>query len=154
MLNILTGLPKDRKKDFSVCAGFSQKTGQKIICGSSTMKMYCRELNINPKITLVNEDQFLSQAVYNIEGVDFSCEGVITLNECCKILIGLRSQNRQAFKLAGFLSQNRSIKFIVGTADNGDNETYRKNNILCRKEIIKKISDFLSVQHQISVEYV
>lgn len=153
MLNILTGLPKDRKKDFKTCVDFSQKTGLKIICGSSTMKTYCRILNIEPRIT-VSFRGGLAEAVYEIEGIDLAAEGAITLNECHKILLGsASSQNGRARELAAFLRNGAGINFTVGTADNGDGAAYSKNNILRRKEIVCAIASFLSPSHEVSVEY-
>ena len=52
MLNILTGLPKNKNNDNDICRKFVNSIGYKIILGSSTMKMYCRELNIKPDIKI------------------------------------------------------------------------------------------------------
>ena len=67
MLNILTGLPKNKNNDNDICRKFVNSIGYKIILGSSTMKMYCRELNIQPDIKIISATQ---SPQYFINGID------------------------------------------------------------------------------------
>jgi len=151
MLHILTGLPKDKEKDFIVCRKFSIEKGKKAICGSSTMKMYCRELNIEPEIEIIKET--VPKVIYNIQNIDLASEGVITLNDCYKILKGSDTDNFQANELAKLIKRNKDIHFIIGTAQT-DTSLYTKNNILPRYEITKKIIDYLkNNKFNITIEY-
>ena len=140
MLNILTGLPKNKNKDNDICRKFANSIGYKIILGSSTMKMYCRELNIKPDIKIISATQ---SPQYFISGIDISTEGVITLNECYKILSGKISDNKDAVKIVQILQKENKINFIVGTADNGELLFYKQNSLLPRSEIIEKIIELL-----------
>lgn len=151
MLNILTGLPKNKENDFVVCQKFSIKEGRKVVCGSSTMKMYCRELNIKPQIEIIKDT--IPQAIYHISNIDLASEGVITLNDCYKILKGSDTDNFQANELAKLIKQNKDIYFAIGTAQT-DTSLYKKNNILPRFEITKKIIDYLNNNNfNVSVKY-
>ena len=140
MLTILTGLPKTRKKDSIACKEFLMTKGKKAICGSSTMKMYCRELNIEPKIEIVNEN--MPQVRYYIPNIDLASEGAITLNDCYKILNKNIVDNFQANILANLIKEDKNIFFIIGTAET-DISLYERNNILPRFEITKKIINYL-----------
>ncbi len=150
MLNILTGLPKNKNNDNDICKKFANSIGCKIILGSSTMKMYCRELNIQPDIKINSATQ---SPQYFINGIDFANEGVITLNECYKLLSGKNSDNTSAIEVVKLIKKEYEINFIVGTADNGQHLFYKQNNLLPRIEIIKKIIDLLKGK-EITTEFI
>lgn len=150
MITILTGLPSNKNDDSKICREFAAVKGIKAICGSSTMKMYCRELNIIPKIEIINGCKMLPEASYKIAGIDFACEGVITLNQCYRILAGESKACGQAAQIVNLLKSAKSVHFIIGTADNKETETYLKNNLLPRKEIINKITAVLNAQIKIT----
>ncbi len=150
MLNILTGLPKNKNNDNDICMKFANSIGYKIILGSSTMKMYCRELNIQPNIKINSATQ---SPQYFINGIDFANEGVITLNECYKILSGNNSDNISAIEVIKLIQQENEINFVVGTADNGQHLFYKQNNLLPRTEIIKKIIELLK-DKKVTTEFV
>ena len=151
MLTILTGLPKNKENDSAVCQKFSNIKGKKAICGSSTMKMYCRQMSIEPKTEIINTET--PQVRYYIYSINLASEGVITLNECYKVLNGNNTTNLQANKLAKLIKENKDIHFIIGTAET-DTSLYMKNNIFPRFEITKKIIDYLNDNNfNVSVEY-
>ena len=151
MLTILTGLPKIRKQDYIICQEFLANKGKKAICGSSTMKMYCRQLNIEPKIEIVGEN--MPQARYYIPNIDLASEGAITLNDCYKILNKNIVDNFQANMLANLIKEDKNIFFIIGTAET-DISLYERNNIFPRLEIIKKIINYLKNNNfSVSVKY-
>jgi hypothetical protein len=150
MLNFLTGLPQNKKNDNTICKKFANSVGVKIILGSSTMKMYCRELNIESNIKINSTTQ---SPQYFINGIDFASEGVMTLNECYKILSGKSSKNRDAIEIVNIIKSEQEIKFIVGTANNGEYQFYKQNNLLPRTEIIKKIIELLK-DKKITIEFI
>jgi len=150
MLNILTGLPKNKKDDNATCNKFANSVGYKIILGSSTMKMYCREQNIQSEIKIMSAT--LSPK-YIIKGIDFAGEGVITLNECYKILSGKISDNISAIEVIKLIKKENEINFIAGTADNGQHQFYKQNNLLPRTEIIKKIIELLK-DKKVTIEFI
>ncbi len=150
MLTVLTGLPKDKSKDSSVLTNFYNLSGQKIICGTSTIKTYCRILNINPEI-IINYDNALPEADYKIEGIFLACEGIITLNECYKTLSGKKVKNKNAVILSEALKKENELKFIIGTAQNEDLNFYKSKKLLSRKEIIDKIIDILPCGKKITL---
>ena len=115
------------------------------------MKMYCRELNIEPKIEIINEN--LPQVRYHITNIDLASEGAITLNDCYKILKGNQINNFQANILAKLIKDNKNIHFIIGTAPT-DTSLYKRNNIVPRIEITKKTIDYLKNNNfNVSVKY-
>ena len=152
MLNILTGLPKNKQNDNTICNKFANSIGYKIILGSSTMKMFCRELNIIPEIKILSSNTN-SAPKYFINGIDFASEGVITLNECYKILSGKISVNEDAIKIVKIIQLEQEINFVIGTADNGEHLFYKQNNLLPRREIVKKIIELLK-DKKITMDFV
>ena len=113
MLNILTGLPKNKNDDNTICNKFANSIGNKIILGSSTMKMYCRELDIVPEIKMLSNDTTAPK--YFIDGITIAAEGVITLNECYKLLSNQTSNNKDAVEIVKLINQENEINFIIGT---------------------------------------
>lgn len=143
MLNILTGLPLNKNNDNLICTGFANSIGHKILLGSSTMKMYCRELNLPHTIKTITTAK-LPTVKYLIEGITIASEGIITLNECYKILSDKPSDNINAIETVNLLKQENKINFIIGTANNGQHSFYKQNNLLPRAEIIEKIINLLT----------
>ena len=150
MLNILTGLPKDKKEDNTICNKFINSIGYKIIMGSSTMKMFCRELNIKPSIKIISATQ---SPQYFIKEIDIASEGVITLNECYKMLLGRKSDNISAIEITNLIKKENIINFIIGTANNGEYLFYKRNNLLPRIDVIKKIIELLK-DKKITTEFI
>ena len=150
MLSILTGLSKDKVKDKNICIAFSKSVGKKAICGTTTMKVYCTQLNLKPKIIFTNTET-LPVAKYTIEGIFLATEGVITLNECYRKLKGEHVENQDSIILAELLKKENEIAFIIGTAQNQDVIFYRKNNLLPRDEIINKVIDILPSDKKITI---
>jgi len=153
MLIVLTGLPKDKHKDKNIFINFAKSEGKKVLCGTSTMKAYCKQLNLKPEITFINI-QTLPVAKYKIEGIFLATEGIITLNECYQKLEGKSAENREAVILSELLTKENEIEFIICSAQNKDREFYKKNNLLSRNEIINKIIDLLPSDKKITVKKV
>ncbi|MDD5020511.1 MAG: hypothetical protein PHR82_00015 [Endomicrobiaceae bacterium] len=153
MLSILTGLPENKAKDKNTCIDFSKSAGKKAICGTTTMKVYCAQLNLKPEIIFTNTET-LPVPKYKIEGIFLATEGVITLNDCYKKLKGEPVENQDAITLAELLKQENEIIFITGTSRNQDVIFYKKNNLLPRDEIINKIIDILPSDKKITIKKV
>lgn len=141
MLAILTGLPKNKEQDFDICKSFSMIEATKVICGSSTMKMYCRELNLTPEIEIVNS--VVPTVQYTIPNICLATEGAITLNKCYQILKGSKDTSIEANILANLIKSNFEIHFYIGTAKT-DTSLYKQNNIYPRYEIINLIIEHLT----------
>ena len=77
----------------------------------------------------------------------------VILNECFKILSGNNSDNTFANEVANLIKKEKSVNFIIGTADNGEHSFYKQNNLLPREEIIKKIIELLK-DKKITTEFV
>ena len=148
MLSILTGLPADKKNDKLFVERFMSVGSTKVICGSSTMKMFCRIQNITPKIKIAFEKN-IPVAKYKIENINLATEGIITLNSCYKYLTNTKTEIiDDAVKLAELFNKNRTINFFVGTAQNEDSINYKQFDLLSRKQIIEKIIFYLKQKNK------
>jgi hypothetical protein len=148
MLNILTGLPADKKNDKLFVERFMSVGSTKVICGSSTMKMFCRIQNITPEIKIVFEKN-IPVAKYKIENINLATEGIITLNSCYKYLTNTKTEIiDDAVKLAELFDKNKTINFFVGLSQNKDSNNYKNFGLLPRIEIVNKIVDFLKQKNK------
>lgn len=152
MIHILTGLPRNKNNDKNICINFLNSVGYKIILGSSTMKMYCRELNIKAKIEIL-EINNLPTPKYLIEGIDIASEGTITLNEIYALLLNIKSANTEAKQIVNLIETDDEISFVVGTASNKEFDFYKQHNLLPRLEIIKKIVKLLKNKN-VKINYI
>lgn len=150
MLTVFSGLPADKHKDKNLIEKFSKSRGKKILCGTSTIRTYCRILNLTPEIT-INYTGFLPEAYYKIDGIALACEGLITLNDCYKNLSGKPVKNKNALILSDILKEEPEINFIIGTAKNPDSDFYKLKKLLPREEVINKIINLLDRGEKISV---
>ena len=147
MLSILTGLPVNKQNDKLFVQQFINTDAAKVICGSSTMKMFCRIQNITPEIKTVFEKN-IPVAKYKIENIYLATEGVITLNECYKYLVGDKIENSDAVKLGDLLIEKQTINVFVGLSQNKDGSNYKNFGLLTRIEIVNKIVDFLKQKNK------
>ena len=61
-----------------------------------------------------------------------------------KILSGKNTNNKSAIEVINLIKEEESINFIIGTANNGEDQFYKHNNLLSRTEIIKKVLTLLT----------
>lgn len=85
IINILTGPPLDKKLDNKFVNEFMQRTGSKIVCGSTTAEVTARELNRKIIVEDISTD-FNQPPRYAVEGIDIVSEGAVTLNQVYNIL--------------------------------------------------------------------
>ena len=95
MLSILTGLPVDKRNDEFFVRHFIDTDATKVICGSSTMKMFCRIQNITPVVN-ISLKKNIPIVKYKIKGIELATEGVITLNACYKFLKGKKTEKQSS----------------------------------------------------------
>lgn len=148
MLSILTGLPADKQNDELFVQRFISVDSVKVICGSSTMKMFCRIQNITPEIKIILKEN-IPVAKYKIENINLATEGIITLNSCYKYLTNTKIKIiDDAINLAELFNKSQTISFFVGTAQNEDSINYKQFGLLPRKQIIEKIIFYLKQKNK------
>jgi len=149
MLSILTGLPADKQNDKLFVQQFISIVATRVICGSSTMKMFCRIQNITPKIKIVFEKNN-PVAKYEIENINLATEGVITLNSCYKYLIGEKIEfSDNIVKLVELFNKSQTINFFIGLSQNKDSVNYEQFGLFTRKQIMEKIIFYLKQKNKI-----
>jgi len=138
-LYVLSGPPPLKENDELFIKKFLALDGKKAVCGSATLKIFCKATGKNA--TVKTESLFSKKSTrYDVDGLDYASEGVITLNSCLKDL-----QNSQPNALAKLMLEADEIVFICGGAQNNESDLilFKSENILPRNEIIDKIIDAL-----------
>ncbi len=159
VLNILTGPPENRRKDKEVVEHFMGLKGLKVICGSSTAEMVARHLKVPVEAKEMSQ-AFHRPPSYEIEGIDYTTEGAITLNQVYNILeedVSRLEPDSSVSDLCRLLHSSDTINFIVGTATNPGHETiaFRQMGILPREVIVQLIAERLKKMGKLlNIEYV
>jgi hypothetical protein len=143
VLHILTGVSAQKDNDAFAVNKFLELDGKKVICGSTTMDVFCRVTDLKAAINTSFYADFIPPE-YFIEGIDLATEGAITLNQCHNILFDdffKDKANTAPEKLAKLMETYDVINFIVGTAENKSHDTaeFKQIGILPRSEIIPQL---------------
>lgn len=159
VLNILTGPPARKTDDEKTVKRFLNFKGKKVVCGSTTVEMVSRILNV--KAVIKDEPQgYHKPPSYEIEGIDFATEGAITLNQVYNIIdvpIEKLESSSPVTTLARIFHESDVINFIVGTATNRAHKSivFRQMGIFPREVIVKLLAERLKRMGKVvNVEYV
>jgi len=159
VLHILTGVSKQKDNDAHIVNKFLALNGQKVICGSTTMDVFCRVTDLKASINTSFYADFIPPE-YSIDGITLATEGAITLNQCNNILFDDFFKDKfdtAPEKLANLLRHYDIINFIVGTAENTSHDTaeFKQMGIMPRREVVLAIIEKLKKRGNIVlIEYV
>ncbi|MDR3112997.1 MAG: hypothetical protein LBU09_01305 [Endomicrobium sp.] len=137
-LYIFSGPPSFEEQDEIVIKHFVSLNGKKAVCGSTTLKVFCKitgeAAKLKPK-SLV----FGNPPEYEVSGLDFASEGILTLNAVFADL--KKGAKLPKLPLSNLILSVDEIIFITGDAQNKfyDADFYKRTNVLPRCEIIDKI---------------
>ncbi len=158
-VNIFTGPPANKAKDYARVQDFILSEGFKVVCGATTAKVIARDLGRELKVR-EEQNSLLAPPGLCIEGVDLVTEGLVTLNQAYNIL---SEDPRQYEKRSGvselcelLLAADR-INFTVGAAYNPANEhiSFRQLGLLSRHNIVGLLGKKLRKMGKlVVVEYV
>jgi hypothetical protein len=147
-LYVLSGPPADRSKDLLLMRKFFAFDGGKAVCGSVTLAIFCKIFGKSVKLKFSGSNA-CEPPEYEVEGLDFASEGLITLNKCFEVLNGKDSKATYypPRKLAELMLACKKIHFIEGSAVNSlhDDKLFESAGLLPRSEIIDKIIKTLCI---------
>ncbi|MDR2191636.1 MAG: hypothetical protein LBO62_01975 [Endomicrobium sp.] len=138
-LYIFSGVPASKEKDEAVIKNFLSLEGKKAICGSTSLKIFCR---ITGKTAKLKRESFIpgNAPEYEVDGLDFASEGVLTLNA---FFGDLKNEvpPSAAKNLSKLALEADEIIFITGGAENKlcGEDFFKSANVLPRDAIIDKI---------------
>jgi len=166
-VNVMVGPPVDARMDKTVVDRFISEEGRKVVCGGTTSQIVARALGreimtnfryYNPEIPPMAE----------IEGIDLTTEGVLTLREALSLIKNcisnestmkdfLRLDKKDgASRLAKFLiEEGTNINFFVGRAINPahQNPDFPLNLGLKLKLVEDMAECIRSMGKQVNIEY-
>jgi len=158
-LNILTGPPGSKKNDGKVVAAFMEMQGTKVVCGSTTAEMVAKNLGKKIDMQAVS-DAYHNPPAYTIDGIDFTTEGAITLNQLYNILDEAPERlepHSSVSKLYRIFHASDTVNFIVGSAVNPghQNIVFRQMGVFPREIIVTLLAEKLKkLGKLVNIEYV
>ncbi|HEX2946289.1 MAG TPA: SpoIIE family protein phosphatase [Clostridia bacterium] len=129
-VNIMVGPPADARMDKNVVDSFYSAEGKKVVCGGTTSQIVAREL----RKEIITNFEYYNPGIpptAEIEGIDLTTEGVLTLRKALNIMQNCISSGSTmkdflmlgkkdgASRLARFLiEEGTNVNFFVGRAIN------------------------------------
>ena len=155
--SIMTGAPIDMNDDPKVVTDFLSSEGKKIICGGTTAAIFARETD---RTILPVDDYCITSnipPISKIEGVDLVTEGIITLNQCTKLL----EKDNQYYQVLHHQCDDAAtmllkelliadeIKIFLGTQVNEVYDKLELSELSLRNVIIEKLKEQLEALDKI-----
>lgn len=144
-VNILTGPPVNKGRDYDVARQFFSLDGVKIVCGGTTSSIISKFLNKKIEIDNRYANHF-TPPKYSIDGVDLVTEGAVTLNQLYNVI----DENREELddynpvtELYDYLMNADKINFFIGSSYNpaSDDIGFIQQGLLTRKKIIPLLAE-------------
>jgi hypothetical protein len=142
--NILTGPPFKKDTDKKFIDDFIGARGFKIICGSTTLDVYCRVTNSRAELQK-NFNPF-EAPTYKTNGIDFASEGALMLNQLYNLYeLNPKNMDSEApiVRLKEILDNCDKIVFYLGLSENtAQNESmiFSQLRVFPRRRIIEMLA--------------
>ncbi len=166
-LSVMVGPPADAEQDRSIILDFAALPGKKVVCGGTTSQIVARVLERKIR---TNFDYYNPSVppTAEIEGIDLSTEGILTLQKTLEYIKAFESSesNMQDFlnlskkdgasRLAKILlEESTNIHFIVGRAMNPAHQNPEfPLNLGLKLKLVEEIVIYLRKSgKQVSLEY-
>ncbi|MEW6662026.1 MAG: PP2C family protein-serine/threonine phosphatase [Bacillota bacterium] len=159
-LTALVGPPVNPEQDREVARRLCEREGVKVVCGGTTAQMVARITGKKLKVDLTSLAGSVPP-VAEIEGIDLTTEGMLTLAETRSILVrsgsarALKGKRDGASRLAAALMDADNVHFIVGRAINPAHQSPDIPVTLAMKhQIVESIIDLLRQKgKEVTAEY-
>lgn len=166
-LSIMVGPPVDMDQDQSVVQRFIRMEGKKIICGGTTSQIVAREMKKEVKANF----NYCNPAIpptAEIDGIDLTTEGVLTLRKALSLINACISSNSTmqdylnlnkkdgASRLAKLLLEEcTDVNFFVGRAMNPAHQNPGfPLNLSLKLKLVEEIAECIrSIGKQVCIEY-
>ncbi|HPL07677.1 MAG TPA: SpoIIE family protein phosphatase [Clostridia bacterium] len=155
-LTVMTGPPSKVSMDKEYVERFISMPGKKAICGSTTADIVARETGRKVE-TLKMGTAFGIPPEYAIEGIDFTGEGAIILNQVYNILdepVENFTANSAAERLCMMMLEADVIHMMIGNAMNDAHEVllFKQVGVRVRRTAIKLIAEKLREKGKLVIE--
>ena len=155
-LTMLTGPPSDKDMDSEYARIVSEAPGKIIVCGSTTMGIISRELNL-PVEPLPNRNNPSAPPEYFIEGIDLATEGAITLNQVYNVLgedLSDIERDSSVKRMCMMLHEADVVHMHIGNAINDAHENllFKQVGVRVRRTIVGLIVEKLRQMGKLVIE--
>jgi serine/threonine protein phosphatase PrpC len=159
-LTALVGPPVNPEQDKEAVRRLWERKGTKVVCGGTSAQMVARILGKKLKVDLTSMARGVPP-IAEIEGIDLTTEGMLTLAETKNIMARggssrvLKDKNDGASRLAAALMEADNVHFIVGRAINPAHQSPDIPVTLAMKhQIVESIIDLLRQKgKEVTAEY-
>lgn len=166
-LNLMIGPPIDRQNDSDIVNRFINKEGKKVICGGTTSQIVARTLDREIKTSI----EYFNPSVpptAEIEGVNLTTEGVLTLRKTLELLktcvapdstisdyLQLNKKDGASKLAKMLLEESTSIYFFIGQAINPAHQNPEfPLNMGLKFKLVEEIAGLLrTAGKHITIEY-
>jgi len=155
-VNLFTGPPSKPSMDKDYAAVLQKSSGKKIVCGSTTMDIISRELDL-PVETIMPRSGISSLPEYFIEGVDLAAEGAITLSQVCNVIdepLDKLEDNTVVKQICVMLREADVINLNIGKAVNDAHENFmfKQIGVRVRRNVVDAIAQKLRFMGKLVTE--
>jgi hypothetical protein len=146
-VNILTGPPVDRERDYEIVMDFMNAPGIKIVCGSTTADIVSKQTGLTLK-TGRSSGGYMSPPRYYIDGIDIATEGAFSLNQLYNILDYDNKMYDKDSCVSEMAVLIKAVDRIIIWSGNAENKNYQpiifqQLGLFPRKKIIPFIEEKL-----------
>lgn len=166
-LSIMVGPPVDKNKDNDVVQRFINEEGKKVVCGGTTSQIVARALNKEVKANFNYSNPAIPPTA-EIEGIDLTTEGVLTLRKALTLLqscispestmqdyLNLNKKDGASRLAKVLLEECTNVNFFVGRAMNPAHQNPGfPLNLSLKLKLVEEIAECIrSIGKQVRIEY-
>ena len=162
-VNMMIGPPSSPESDGAVVREFMAHDGKRVVCGGTSSQVVARELHTEVRTSFDYPDKDVPPIGY-IDGIDLTCEGVLTLKRLLTVAEKYVSVSDPDIKLFGgqdgasklaqiLLVEASEVRLFVGRGVNLAHEGLGIDNKTKLDAVVTLIRMFKSLNKKVEIKY-
>lgn len=162
-VNMMVGPPSNAESDAMVVQSFMAHEGKKVVCGGTSSQVVARELGTEVRTSFDYPDKDVPPIGF-IDGIDLTCEGVLTLKKLlyyAEKYVSVSDPDIRLFKgkdgaslLANLLLiQASAVNIFVGRGVNLAHEGLQIDNKTKLDTVVKLLNIFKKLNKTVEIKY-
>lgn len=162
-VNMMVGPPSSADSDALVVQSFMAQEGKKVVCGGTSSQVVARELGTQVRTSFDYPDKDVPPIGF-IDGIDLTCEGVLTLKKLLQYAekyVSVSDPDIRIFKgkdgaslLANMLLiQASAVNIFVGRGVNLAHEGLQIDNKTKLDTVVKLLNIFKTLNKTVDIKY-
>lgn len=156
-LSLFSGPPSKPYMDREYAETMKHTTGKKVVCGSTTVDVISRELELPVQSILPRGGGMAAVPEYLLEGIDLATEGAITLSQVCNVLeepLESLEDSTAVKRLCALLHEADVVHMHIGKAFNDAHEgvLFKQLGVRMRRTVMCAITEKLRAAGKLVTE--